>query len=651
MKKVIKGQVLIIVFALCTSIVSHAQNDEVLLTIDNRNISKSEFERIYHKNNNNIDPKSVDEYLDLFINFKLKVIEAENLGMDTLPSFIKELSGYRKQLAAPYLEVEDAKKILLEEAYQRTKTEVSVSHILIKVDFDKATPKDTLEIYNKLLEVKNKVEKGESFEKYAEELSDDTYSKSRGGNLGYFNAFKMIYPFECEAFNTPVGKLSMPFRTVFGYHLIKVNDRRESPGQVKIAHIWVSVPRDADDSIFAKGEVRIMECYNKLKNGEDFGKMALEYSDDKNSARNGGELNWFGTGVMIPEFENTAFALKNKGDISEPLKTSYGFHIIKLLDKQPVGTFEELEKTLDNKLERDQVRKERIKAMAVQKFKAENNFKENTKKVKKLFAKVDTTLFQTGEPKDEADNNVVLFTLNDKTYTFGDFIAYIKKNNKLNSNGYLFFNDMYKDFVATSVIDYQDKSLESKYPDFRYLMEEYHDGILLFDLTDKMVWSKAIQDTSGLEKFYEDNKAQFVWEKRVNATIYTLSNKEMAEKAKQWVSQKAGSEFTDQEIKDAICTAGTKNCIQIKHGLFEKGDHKLVDTTNWEKGVSPLLDWDGKFSFVVIGDQLEPSQKEFDEARGLVTAEYQNYLEKQWIEELRKKYTISVNKGVLGTIK
>ena len=651
MKTMSISKILIFTLALTSSIIGRAQNDEVLLTIDNRDITKSEFERIYHKNNNNVDPKSVDEYLDLFINFKLKVIEAENLGMDTLPSFIKELSGYRKQLAAPYLEVKGAEEQLVKEAYERTKTEVSVSHILMRIDFANATPQDTLEAYNKLMEVKSKVEKGEPFEKFAEELSDDNYSKARGGKLGYFTAFKMIYPFETVAFNTPVGKVSMPFRTDFGYHILQVDDKRESPGKVKIAHIWISVPKGSNDSIWAEKEARVNECYEKLKNGDDFAAVALEYSDDKNSARTGGELDWFGSGIMIPEFEDVAFNLKNKGDISEPLKTSYGYHIIKLLDTKPVDSFEELENSYKNKVTKDSKRKKKMEEMAANKFLAENNFKQNAKKVKKFFAKIDTSLFKTGEIKNEEDKGYVLFTLDNTPYTFGNFVDFMKKNNKLNNYSYLLLNEVYNDFIVESVLSYQDNHLEEKYPDFRYLMEEYHDGILLFDLTDKMVWSKAIKDTTGLEKYYEDHKSQFVWEERVQASIYTLSDKELAEKAQQWIKKMGVEQYTDQNVKDAICTEGTKNCIQIKHGLFEKGDSKLVDTTDWKDGVSQVYDIDGKFSFVNVTGHLVPDQKKFDEARGLVTAEYQNYLEKQWIEELRKKYTINVNKDVLGSVK
>jgi peptidyl-prolyl cis-trans isomerase SurA len=321
----------------------------VLLTIAGTPVSKDEFEKVYRKNNQKLDSydmKDLREYLELYINYKLKVKEAESLKLDTGITFINELKGYRKQLAQPYMSDKEVTDALIKEAYERLQKDVRASHILINLAPD-ALPKDTLEVYNRALKIRDMISRGADFEKVARDSSNDPSAKDNGGDLGYFTGMQMVYPFETAAYNTKPGNLSMPVRTKFGYHIIKVHDIREAQGEIKVAHIMVKLGSDASENYAATAKNKIDEIYSKLKSGEQFEDLAIKYSDDKGSAKNGGQLPPFGTGRMVPEFEKAAFDLKKDNDISVPVKTSYGWHIIKRLEKKDVPSFEQKKNEID----------------------------------------------------------------------------------------------------------------------------------------------------------------------------------------------------------------------------------------------------------------------------------------------------------------
>ena len=321
----------------------NAQSDEVLMTIDGKQITKGEFEYLFLKNNDadEITYDDVKDYLDLYVKFKLKVVEAESRKMDTTFAFITELDGYRSQLAKPYLTDREVDEYYLKEAYDRLKEEVEASHILVEVEKG-ATPEDTVKAYNKAMDIAEKARNGEDFADLARKYSDDPSSESNGGYLGYFKGFQMVYPFESGAYNTPVGEVSNPVKSSFGYHIIKVHNRRPSPGEVRVAHIMKMANEEASDKQKDNAEQMIYNIHAQIKAGKDFEEMAKNYSDDYATAENGGALNWFSTGQMVKPFEKASFNLKNPGDISEPIRTQFGWHIIKLLDKRDMQTDKEI---------------------------------------------------------------------------------------------------------------------------------------------------------------------------------------------------------------------------------------------------------------------------------------------------------------------
>jgi peptidyl-prolyl cis-trans isomerase SurA len=377
-----------------------SQQDPVLLEIGDKKVTKSEFLQIYLKNNPNpkYDKQSLDEYMELFKKFQLKVIEAEALGYDTIPKLKKELEGYRKQLATPYLIDSVTNQALVKEAFERTKKEIRASHILLRIE-PNALPADTLRVYNRLLDIKKRIENGEDFATVAKGKagSEDPSVVNNAGDLGYFTAFQMVYPFEDAAFTTPVGKVSNPVRTRFGYHLIYVTDIRNARGTIKTAHIMVAVPKGSTNEDVESASKKANEIYAELQKGGNFEELVKKYSDDPSSNSKGGVLPAFGTGTttrMVPAFEETAFALKNNGDYSIPIKTDYGFHIIKRLEWTDVPAFETAKKELQGKVNKDE-RSLKTQESFVAKLKKEYSYKNKSAKSLKWFEKnIDSTYFE-----------------------------------------------------------------------------------------------------------------------------------------------------------------------------------------------------------------------------------------------------------------
>jgi peptidyl-prolyl cis-trans isomerase SurA len=653
MNKQILTTSLLLPFALLTigSAVAQKNNDAVLMTIGSTKVTVAEFVNVYHKNNTTAtaaanENKSLNDYVDLFVNFKLKVKEAEELKLDTAKSFKDELAGYRKQLAQPYLTDKDVNEKLLKETYGRLEEDVKASHILVKVS-ENALPKDTLAAYNKIMKIRERVLKGEDFNKVASEkgISDDP----NGGDLGYFTALQMVYPFESAAYNTKVGEISMPVRTRYGYHIVKVTDRRKAQGEVLVAHIMVKAQANASKEDSLNAYTKITEIYNKLKAGSNFEELATQFSDDKQSSKKGGQLQWFGTNRMPAEFEKTSFALKTKGDYSQPIKTKYGWHIIKLIDKRGLASFDDMKNELKEKVSKDS-RSQVGRASLIAKIKKEYKCKENAQALSDFYPLMDSTLFEgRWEPSKAKSLKKTMFNFNDKVFTQTDFANYIAshqgKRPKMDVR--MLIDQLYKQFEDETAIAYEEGRLDQKYPEFKALMEEYHDGILLFQLTDQKVWSKAVKDTTGSKEFYEKNKANYMWDERADATVYSCSNQQIANQVRTFLNDnKAGKDIQAELNKDSQLN------LQVESRTFSKGENEFVDK-NWKAGISPdiVSEKDKKVIIVAVNKIQLPGQKTYQDARGLVTADYQNYLEKQWLTELKKKYAVTIDKNVLATIK
>ena len=629
------------------------EKDPVLLTVDGQDVTLSEFEAVYKKNNRDemVDQDDLKDYLQLYINFRLKVREAEKLGMDTVRKFIQELNGYQKQLAKPYLTDKEVTEKLVMEAYERSLKDIRASHILLKIGPD-ALPKDTLKVYNKILDIRKQAMKGD-FAALAKKYSEDPSAKDNGGDLGWFSTLRMVYPFETAAFNTEVNKISQPVRTRFGYHIIKVVDQRDALGEMRAAHIMVKTGPEAPQEQIEEAKTKIMEVKELLDKGQNFEDLAKKYSEDRGSANKGGALPIFGTGRMVPEFEAAAFALKEDGDYSEPVLTEYGWHIIKRLERMPVASFADAEKNLRSKVAKDS-RSQMSRTVVLNRVKKENGFKENRKNLDAVLAILDTTLIEGQWDANKGENLTgMVFSIGDEKYTQADFCDYIgtHQTRRRKEDLAVIMNGMFNKYVEESLIAFEEAQLPEKYPEYKALLKEYRDGILLFDLTDKKVWSKAVKDTAGLKAFHEENRDKFMWGKRLDAEIYYCQKDSLVEPLAKALKKKAkkGSPTKDELLKEFNANSALN--LRIESDKYEENEEEMLKDVNWEKGLQgPFKNGDNQV-YVLVNEVLEPQAKTLKEARGLVTAEYQNHLEKEWIKELRSKYKFKANEELLKQIK
>ncbi|NQU53388.1 MAG: peptidylprolyl isomerase [Bacteroidetes bacterium] len=621
-----------LLFICCFTLSIFAQKNEIVVTIADTKVSKAEFERIFKKNNNNLynesDKKSPEDYLELFIDFKLKVIEAESLQMDTNSVFVNEFEGYRKELATPYLTDVKFNEQLVKELYDRMNKEVNASHILLQVK-KSATDAEDQAVLNRINKIKKEIDLGKDFAEAAAEYSEDPSAKSNKGNLSYFTAFQMIAPFENVAFTTPAGNVSESVRSAFGYHLIMVHDVRKNRGEIQVAHIMKMLPKGATPVVKEELKKEIYNIYIELQNGADFSELAKTRSDDKNSAAKGGEMPWFAAGRMIKEFSDPAFALQNKGDYTPPIETQYGYHIIKKIDSRGIASFEDSKESIVSRIKKDPARSTSSKTAFTNKLKLEYNFIENPEGIKLL------SDVKVGDNFSELDFE--LFNLYNKPYTIKAFQNYIQEKEITTGT----YKANFDKWVEDEITKLEDSRLEEKYPDFRYTIKEYHDGILLFNISEEKIWNYASEDSVGLQVFYEKSKNKHVWEERFKGSIIVCKDEATREETDKYF----GAEMTNIEILDLINKEEEK--ITITEGAWEKGSNSIVDYFVWNKNLPENLE--GNLTFI-RGDKVQPEPKTLKEARGLYISDYQNYIEKKWLKELRKKYKIKVNKKLLKTI-
>ena len=627
-------------------------------TVGGDNIYLEDFLSIYNKNKEPddtiIDPVELEEYLDLYVKFKLKVVEAKSLGMDTLPSFKRELEGYRRQLAKSYLNDNEVTNQLLQEAYSRLKEEVNVSHILVKVD-PNSSPSDTLVAFNKAKMIQNEANNNNDFGQLARKYSDDPSVDKNDGELGYFTALYMLYPFENAAYNTNVGSVSNPVRTRYGYHVLKVNDRRESRGEVKVSHIMIGInPKLSNDSI---AEKKINEIYGLLLNGEDFNSLAKKYSDDKKSASKGGELDWFGSNKMYESFETASFGLNEIGDFSNPIKTPAGWHIIKLIDKKGLPSFEEIESSLKSRVEKDS-RSQKSRDSLIRKLKEDYFFTEKKSSLKLIYSLINEDFFNNDSKSNELinGNGRVLFSLtfNDiinKYYQkdFIDFLISFKKNFRAQENTEIIINELYKTFTEQKILSFEDQNLESKYNEFRLLINEYHDGILLFELMDQKVWSKAAKDTSGLLSFYDENIDNYLFPNRIITKNYYCNSNNYKKIQKSILKGLSNEKMLSKFNKNSLLNLTIKDSIIYYEDTDEALYNRLI---NLDKGFiyTNINEEDTNVEIIKIIDFLSPSPKKFKDIKGIVISDYQKHLEDEWLKILQEKYDVSINNDLLNAL-
>ena len=607
-----------------------------LFTIDGKSTSTKEFIYLYKKNHNNksqdYTESKIDEYLNLFINFKLKVTEAQKRGMDTTSKFNKELMTYREELKKPYRAEKDVLDKLTRETYDHLTQEVKASQILIQLKPD-ATPVDTLKAFNKISDIKKRITAGEDFEKLARELSEDPSAKYNGGSLGYFTAMQMVYPFEEAAYQTKIGDISSIIRTRFGYHLIKVIDKVPSRGEVEVSHILLRSTKDSE----AKAKNLIFEIYDQLKKGRNWDDLCKQYSEDSNTKNSGGRLRPFGVGALaaaVPEFEATAFAMQNPGEISDPFQSNIGWHIIRLEKKIPMPPYAEVEGSLKKRVARDERMKISEQAVAV-KRKKELGFAENNETKVKVIASADSNLLKgkwkyVGNPELKKS---VLFSIYGTDMKSGEFISWVEQQHrpsKLTPVAYM--NQLYEGWAEEKINEAEEEKIINENPDFKYLLAEYKEGILLFEIMEKEVWNKASEDSVGQRKYYQEYRNKYEAGNRVEARIFSTTDKSFLEDVKKKVAH--GDTLKEADMKKFRSAQNFRK--------YEKGESKAIDKINWVPGLQET-EVDGTYYLVEVKRLVAPGPKTLEEAKAKVISDYQDSLEKNWVTSLKNKFHVTIN--------
>ena len=583
--------------ALAFSAMALAQS-ETLMTINGKPVSAEEFLYIYEKNNQAgaIDPKTMDEYLDMFINFKLKVAEAESQGIDTTEAFKKELKGYRAQATPKYLQDDAAMDSLIEMSWQHMSKDRRAAHIAIQcpMSADSAVEADALARINEarervtlgkqVLKGKGKKaklvrEKVEAFDAVAREVSTDPNVQETGGELGWITPFRYVYPLEEAVYNTPVGEISEVFRTQYGFHIVLIEEERDHI-EVKARHIMKMVPRGegATDSLDAAKKAEI-DVIAKDLTPENFAEVAQRESDDRGSSMRGGDLGWFGKGMMVKPFENATFSMA-VGTISEPIRTAYGWHIIYKEDERGIQPLDSMRTQIQRQVMRDERAQEADKSF-IRKTRAEYNL-----------------------PAEMSDADVK---------------------------------------------EYADQHLEEKYPELKNLVQEYHDGILLFEVSLREVWDKAAKDTAGLEAYFKAHKKEYTWPAPRWKGYLVQAKDKSSMKAAKAIIKSADKDSIQSYIAHRVNTDSV-TYAKVQHGLWEKGKNPAVDKFGFKDKTAEYTPSEALPIVECVGKALK-APATWDDEKGKVTTDYQDYLEAEWVKVLRAKYPVEVNQEVWQSIK
>ncbi len=525
--------------------------EPVILKLGNKSFTTDDFFQSFTKNQINGDSTrrtDLREYIDLFTNLKLKVLAAEQEGRDTTEGFREEIASYRKQLAQSYLNDKEIIEHLTAEAYERLKEEINVSHILFAVAED-AAPADTLAAYQAALDARKQLLGGTDFSTAARQYSKDPTAATNGGNLGYLTAFQVVYPIETAAYTTPVGNISTPVRSRSGYHLVKVIDKRPSRGKVQVAHILVRVSPSAaasgsGDEGQKAAKARIDEVYDRLEKGESFDLLAKEFSDDRESRNAGGVLPVFGVGQMVQPFEEAAYSLTRPGSYSKPFQSNYGWHIVRLIERQPLEPFESLASTLRQKVVTD-TRGEIVRKTLVERLRKTYTVTESPEVLAKTLALADSSLlagkWKVSATLDPVIDKKPIVLVNKQPYTANEFLETVVRRQQPRrgptSSAAVQMERLFRRFVDDKLIEQEEAGLEKKYPEFRALMNDIRDGVLLSQVMETNVWEKSLTDSLGQRAHYEASKEKFRYDQRAVASVLVTPNDEMLKQASEMLAK------------------------------------------------------------------------------------------------------------------
>ena len=616
---------LALVLASVAVVQAKGSKDPELMTINGKAVTLGEFEYLYQQ----LAPQTIDEYLDMFVTYKQKVADAESEGIDNTEAFKNEFDGYRRELAEPYLRNKEMEDSIIRAVYSHMQEDVDVSHIMLASKgpgIDAEAQKHTLD------SIRTAILNGADFAALARQYSIDRAARKNGGRMGFIPVGRLPYTFEDAAYNTKAGEISPVVETPFGFHIVKVNARRPARGQVLAQHI-LKLTQGLSEEDAAKKKAEIDSIGALLAAGADFEEIAKKESEDPGSQRNGGRLNWFGAGQMVPEFEEAAFSLQN-GEVSAPFKTSYGYHIVKRLDWKPVDSFETMEPMIKNVIQRDergQMPRKRKIAELRRKFKAGVNAA-NLALVKNEIVKnggLDSALM--GKQK---------ILLSEVVSEIGAPLAGTPERQAAQ------FEERVNLSLDNAVTEAERQDLAVNNADYRNLLNEYRDGMLLFEVSDRKVWTKAKQDKEGLENYFRTHRDKYKWEKpKFKSYVVFATSDSIMQLAKGYL------ESTDIP-GDSLATDLRKKFgkdVKIEKVIAAQGENNITDYLGFG-AEKPEAKGKWAWYFPYRGKILNAPEEAAD-VRGAVTGDYQGELEEAWVAGLKQKFPAKINKKTLKKAK
>lgn len=639
------------ILIICISLFAQSDQD-VLMTIAGNPVSVEEFRYIYEKNNGvkaNYSKNSLKEYINLYTNFKLKVAKAKDLKMDTIQSLKDELAGYKRQLANSYLMDKEVLAHLVAQLYGRMATDQDISHIYVKSD-RKTSAENDKKALAKIKEAKSALDAGMSFKDAAKKYSEDTNNKDNAGKLGYFTAMMPsgYYELENAMYETPVGAYSDVIKTKIGYHIVKLEGTRPARGRMNLAHILIK-------KTTPKAKILIDQIYKDLKDGMEWDNAVTKFSQDSKTNQKGGALPELGINMYDLKFENVAFALENDGDISEPIQTDIGWHILRRINRIERLEFPTFKKVYESKIKRDE-RYEAAKEDLIEEIKKAGDYKRNDKLFEQFISTVNDTFltykWQT-HMGFSSDETLLSFGGN-TTHSLNEFKEYCRKNtktrlryDKTSATPVEVVDIIYNDFIKEKAIDFEQTNLEIKYADYRSLMREYEEGILLFEVTKDAVWDKANEDTIGLKEFYEIGKHKYKTDPlgQLEMVFIDTNDEKFAKKIKKYIDKKGLEKAASKFNKNSEIVAWLTEELEKQNGQF--------NDLQWESGATTGLVYDEKakrYTIKTITDILAPKTKPLKEVRGYIVADYQDHLEREWIKSLKKEYKVELNQQVVDAL-
>ena len=639
-----KAKLLISSLLLGAAILAIAKEDPVLMTINGKDIKLSEFEYLYHKNNQQqVEKETLEQYVDRFVLYKQKVADAEAAGIDTTRLFINEFEGYKKDLATPYLTQDTTYHWqMVCEAYDRYKKEVDIDHFMMPLG---TTDAETQTMLNRMDSIRTCILNGENWSILADKYSSDPSKQRNHGHYGYISACMFPYEFENVVYSTPVGEVSKPFKTQFGVHMIRVKQVRDRD-DVHAAHILKLFPKDATEEQKNVCKAQIDSIYQLLLAGANFEELAKAESQD-GSARRGGDLGWFGRGRMVQPFEDISFNLAD-GAISEPFASQFGYHIVKKL-AHGYMSLNEMRDNIEMAISRDG-RAALIQERRMSDLKTKYNYQVNPQ--------LDAYLTKALTANGKYDSTFVAQAIKDCTlplFTYGNkqSMPVSALLEALNAKTQILDVQAAKDYIMSKVTpiamnalnDYDSHQLVETNPEYRNLLNEYRDGMLLFEISNRRVWKAASKDTVGLEQYFAENRGKYLWdEPHFKGIILSAKSDSVMDLVKADIAKLRGADTLTDVLFNKY-----GNDIRMERMVVKKGENNLADYLAFHVGDKP--ERKGYPEFMILEGGVISQPEEMSDVRGAVTSDYQDVLEQRWKEELAKKYPVKINKKVLKKVK